>query len=152
MNANKITIKQKGGKFYLTSVTCALGFVIWTVQEVWAGAVSPGGESVSNPLSNKKTNFKPKNNQLIINRWHIWEVWHLQSDEVRWEKNKWSESNSEKVSNVQSQAQGWWTLRSSLKWIVSGVLYYFYWIYMTRLVSCMLWFIYFVSMLQWSKG
>ena len=57
----------------------------------------------------------------IINRWQIWEVWHLKSDEVRWEKNKWSESNSEKVSNVQSQAQGWWTLRSSLRGIVSGV-------------------------------
>ena len=154
MNANKITIKQKGGKFYLTSVTCALGFVILTVQEVWAGAVSPGGESASNPLSNKKTNFKRTKKQSTYNknRWHIWEVWHLQSDEVRWEKNKWSESNSEKVSNVQSQAQGWWTLRSSLRGIVSGVLYDFYWIYMTRLVSCMLWFIYFVSMLQCSKG
>ena len=61
---------QNEWKFYLRSVTCALGFVIWTVQEVWAGAVSPGGESASNPLSNnrtKKTNVKCTI-KLIINR------------------------------------------------------------------------------------
>ena len=99
------------------------------------------GESASNPLLNNRTkklisNLRTKKQSTYNkNRWHIWEVWHLKSDEVGWEKNKRSESNSEKVSNVQSQAQGWWTLRSSLRGIISGVLCDFYRIYMTHLVS-----------------
>ena len=153
MNANKITIKQKGGKFYLTSVTCALGFVIWTVQEVWAGAVSPGGESASNPLSNKKTNFKCTKKQSTCNK----SMTHLicLTPAVRWS------SLGEKQMERKQLWEGFQCSVPSPRLVNASFepevdrfrcfIWFLLDIYDSSCILYILWFIYFVSMLQCSK-